>query len=99
MNPTRQPNAFVSVVVDGLSAVGVNLVTFVLGLAAFWALESLPLRMLVMVIPFGMYGPYLLLVGWYAFSQFRKGRRRRALLAGAIAPIVLIVQMMNSRIA
>ena len=54
---------------------------------------------LVLILPFGMFWVYVLLVGLYALAQFRKERRRRAILAGALAAIVLMVLGMTLRIA
>jgi len=84
-----------NVLLDVLNAVGANVIAFVVGypLAIF-----LP-AVLVIILPFGMFWMYVLLVGFYALFQFRKGRRRRAILAGSLAVVVMIVLAMNLRIA
>jgi uncharacterized BrkB/YihY/UPF0761 family membrane protein len=46
-----------------------------------------------------MFWVYVLLVGLYALAQFRKGRKRRAILAGSLAAIVLMVLGTSLRIA
>ena len=84
-----------NVVADVLSAAGANLVALVVG----YPLAILAPGFLVLILPFGVFWAYLLLVGLYAFSQFRKGRRRRAILAGSLAAIVLMFLAMNIRVA
>ena len=82
-------------VVDLLHAVGVNVVAFIVG----YPLAIVGPKFLLFILPFGMFWAYLLLVVVYAVAQFRKGRRRRAVLSGALAAIVLIGLMMNLSIA
>lgn len=84
-----------NVVLDVLNAAGANVVAFVVG----YPLAIVGPAFLVIALPFGVFWAYVLLVGWYALSQFRKGRRRRAILAGSLAAIVLLVLAMNLRIA
>ena len=84
-----------NVVADVLTAVGANVIAFVVG----YPLAIFGPAILVISLPFGMFWVYVLLVGLYALSQFRKGRRRRAILAGALAAIVMIFLAMNLRIA
>ena len=84
-----------NVVLDVLNAVGANLIAFVVG----YALAILGPGFLVIILPFGMFWVYVLLVGLYALAQFRKGRRRRAIMAGSLAAIVLMVLGMSLRIA
>ena len=84
-----------NVVFDFLNAVGANFIALVVG----YPLAILAPTFLVIILPFGIFWVYVLLVGFYAFSQFRKGRRRRAILAGLLAAIVMITLAMNLRIA
>jgi membrane-bound metal-dependent hydrolase YbcI (DUF457 family) len=89
-NPTKS-----SVILDVLSAAGANLVALVVG----YPLAIVAPTFLVIILPFGMFWVYVLLVGLYALAQFRKGRKRRALLAGSLAAVVLIVLGTSLRIA
>jgi hypothetical protein len=89
-NPTQS-----NVVPDVLSAAGANLVALVVG----YPLAIVGPAFLVIILPFGMFWVYVLLVGLYALAQFRKGRKRRALLAGSLAAVVLIVLGTSLRIA
>ena len=89
-NPTQS-----NVVLDVLSAAGANLVALVVG----YPLAIVGPAFLVIILPFGMFWVYVLLVGLYALAQFRKGRKRRAILAGSLAAIVLIVLGTSLRIA
>ena len=84
-----------NVVADVLNAIGANIIAFVVG----YPLAIVAPTFLVLVLPFGVFWAYVLLVGYYALSQFRKERRRRAILAGSLATIVLIFLAMNLRIA
>ncbi len=84
-----------NVVLDVLNAVGANLIALLVG----YPLAIFGPTFLVLILPFGMFWVYVLLVGLYALAQFRKGRRRRAILAGALAAIVLMVLGMTLRIA
>ena len=84
-----------NVVLDVLNAVGANMIALVVG----YPVAIVAPTVLVMVQPFGMFWGYVMLVGLYALSQFRKGRKRRAILACALAAIVLIVLATNIRIA
>ena len=84
-----------NVVLDVLNAVGANLIAFVVG----YPLAILGPGFLVIILPFGMFWVYVLLVGLYALAQFRKGRRRRAILAASLGAIVLMVLGMSLRIA
>lgn len=89
-NPTES-----SVVLDVVNAVGVNVVALVAG----YPIAILAPTFLVLVLPFGVFWVYVLLVVLYAVAQFRKGRRRRAFLTGALAAIVLMVLAESIRIA
>ena len=89
-NPTKS-----SVILDVLSAAGANLVALVVG----YPLAIIAPTFLVIILPFGMFWVYVLLVGLYALAQFRKGRKRRAILAGSLAAIVLMVLGTSLRIA
>jgi hypothetical protein len=89
-NPTKS-----SVILDVLSAAGANLVALVVG----YPLAIVAPTFLVIILPFGMFWVYVLLVGLYALAQFRKGRKRRAILAGSLAAIVLMVLGTSLRIA
>lgn len=84
-----------SLVPDVANAVGVNLVAFVVG----YAVAMLAPGSLAIALPFGMFWAYVLLVAIYAFSQFRKGRRRRAIVAASVAAIVLLFLATSIRIA
>jgi hypothetical protein len=84
-----------NVVVDVLNALGANVIAFVVG----YPLAIFGPTFLIMSLPFGVFWAYVLLIGFYAISRFRKGHRRRAILAGSLAAIVLIVLAMNLRIA
>ena len=80
---------------DGLSAIAANCAAFVVGLS----LTALGPGFLAISPPFGMFWLYVLLIGSYAAFQARKGRRRRALLAGSLAATVLIFMAVSIRIA
>ena len=96
LNPSNMNSpARSNVVVDVLTAVGVNVIALVVG----YVLAIAGPGFLILVLPFGVFWAYVLLVGWYAVAQFRKGRRRRAILAGSLVPIVLIFLAMNIRVA
>ncbi len=84
-----------NVVLDVLNAVGANLIALLVG----YPLAIFGPTFLVLILPFGLFWVYVLLVGLYALAQFRKERRRRAILAGALAAIVLMVLGMTLRIA
>ncbi len=84
-----------NVVLDVLNAVGANVIAFVVG----YPLAIVGPAFLIISLPFGVFWVYVLLVGYYALSQFRRRRRRRAILAGSLAAIVLLVLAMNLRIA
>ena len=84
-----------NVVLDVLNAVGANLIALLVG----YPLAIFGPTFLVLILPFGMFWVYVLLVGLYALAQFRKERRRRAILTGALAAIVLMVLGMTLRIA
>jgi hypothetical protein len=84
-----------NVVLDVLNAAGANLLAFLVG----YPLAIFGPAFLVVSLPFGMFWVYVLLVGLYTFSQFRKGRRRRAIMAGSLAAIVLLVLATNLGIA
>ena len=84
-----------NVVLDVLNAVGANLIALLVG----YPLAIFGPTFLVLILPFGMFWVYVLLVGLYALAQFRKERRRRAILTGALAAIVLMVLWMTLRIA
>ena len=66
-----------NVFLDVLNAVGVNVIAFVVG----YPVAIFGPGILVIALPFGVFWVYVLLVGLYALAQFRKGRRRRAILA------------------
>ena len=89
-NPPRWLSQSGSFALDCLSAVAVNLVAFALAMFAAAVAISFPL---------GIFGVYLLLVGAYAHFQFRRGQRRRAVLAGVIAPMVVVWAAMSIRIS
>ena len=95
MTTSNMDPAKSNVVFDFLNAVGANFIALVVG----YPLAILAPTFLVIILPFGIFWVYVLLVGFYAFSQFRKGRRRRAILAGLLAAIVMITLAMNLRIA
>jgi hypothetical protein len=82
-------------VLDVLNAVGANLIALVVG----YPLAIFGPAFLIIILPFGMFWAYVLLVGLYALAQFRKGRRRRAILAASLGAIVLMVLGMSLRIA
>ena len=84
-----------NVVGDVLSAFGVNVIALVVGYPLAIVLPTF----LIIALPFGVFWVYVVLVGVYAVSQFRKGRKRRAIVAGAFAVILLIALAMNTRIA
>ena len=84
-----------NLVLDVLNAVGANLIALLVG----YPLAIFGPTFLVLILPFGMFWVYVLLVGLYALAQFRKERRRRAILTGALAAIVLMVLGMTLRIA
>lgn len=86
---STQSSALGSIALDVLHAVGANVIAFVVG----YPFAIFGPTFLVVVLPFGMFWAYVLLVGLYALSQFRKGRRRRAILAGSFVAIVLIALM------
>jgi hypothetical protein len=89
-NPSKS-----NVGLDVLNAAGANLIALVVG----YPLAIAGPAFLVIILPFGMFWVYVLLVGLYALAQFRKGRRRRAIVAGSLAAIVLMVLGMSLRIA
>ena len=95
MTTSNMDPAKSNVVFDFLNAVGANFIALVVG----YPLAILAPTFLVIILPFGMFWVYVLLVGLYALAQFRKGRRRRAILAGSLAAIVLMVLGMSLRIA
>jgi hypothetical protein len=80
---------------DVLTAVWINFIALIVG----YPLAMVAPTFLIIILPFGVFWVYLLLVGLYAFFQFRKGRTRRAILVGSFAAIVLVVLAMNTRIA
>jgi hypothetical protein len=78
---------------DILSAIVVNVVAYPLSLVS----ASVP--GLVLLVPMGIFGMHCLFVGFYAYWQIRKKRRLRAVLAGCIALVFVIVMARNLRIA
>lgn len=91
MEKPANSNAFL----DVANAVGANVIAFVVG----YPLAVVGPGFLNIILPFGIFWGYVLLVGLYALSQFRKGRRRRAILAGSLVVIVLMVLAASLRIA
>jgi len=80
---------------DVLNAIGANILAFVVG----YPLAMVGPTVFIFVLPFGVFWAYVLLVGVYAFTQFRKGRKRRAILAGSLAALVLVILAMGLRVA
>ena len=54
---------------------------------------------LIIAMPFGMFWLYVLLIVLYALLQFRKARRRRAILTIAVAATIMIQLAMHLNIA
>jgi len=82
---------------DILNAVGANFVAYVISIIAGFAMYMV--AGFVPEVTFGVFVVYCLLVAFYVHTQIRKGHKRRAVLAGWIAPIVVIVVVMNLNIA
>lgn len=84
-----------NIVLDVLNAVAVNVIALVVG----YPIAIFGPAVLILILPFGIFWVYVLLVALYALVQFRKGRRRRAILAGSLAAIVLMVLATGIRVA
>ena len=84
-----------NVVLDVLVAIGANLVAFVVG----FPIALVAPKFLIFILPFGVFGAYLVLVGLYARAQYKKGRQRRALLAVVVTAVVLMALASVIRVA
>jgi len=78
------------------NAVGVNLVAYAVSMIAAFAIG---ISGFLTGVPVVMVAVYCLFVGFYVRTQIRKGLRRRAVLAGSIAAILVVFAAMNLNIA